>query len=71
MGPEGQCFENPLTQVDEVVITTKRPSEFDPDMPRSSKRFKLMLDSDDINMGGDVSKEDVADVEEGNSCSVM
>jgi hypothetical protein len=51
MGPEGQHFENPLTQVDEVAITTKCPSEFEPDMPRQSKRFKPMLDSDDMDMG--------------------
>ena len=44
MGPEEQRFENPSTQVDKVVIT---PSEFVPDMPRQSKRFKLMLDDID------------------------
>jgi hypothetical protein len=44
---------------DEMVITTKRASEFEPDMPRQSKRFKLMLDSDDIA----ISKGDTAEVE--------
>ena len=63
-GPEGQRFENPLAQVDEVVITTKRPSEFEPDMPRQSKRFRPMVDSDDMDMVENISKEDVADVEE-------
>jgi hypothetical protein len=64
MGPEGQRFENPLIQVDDVVITTKRPSQFEPDIPRQSKRFKPMLDIDDINVGEGISKEDTADVEE-------
>jgi len=64
MGPEGQRFENPLTHADERVITTKRRSELGSNMPRQSKRFKPMLDSDDIDMGEDISKNDVANVEE-------
>ncbi|KAF8798331.1 hypothetical protein BYT27DRAFT_7123196 [Phlegmacium glaucopus] len=47
LGPQGQRSENPLTRVDEVVIKTKRESEFEPDMPRQSKRFKPMVDESD------------------------
>jgi hypothetical protein len=64
LGVEGQHFENPLNRVDEVVITTKRPSEFEPDMPRQSKRFKPMLDGGDTAMAEDMPNEDTADVEE-------
>lgn len=65
MGPGGQRFENPLGQVDEVVISSKRRSEFEPDMPRRQrKQFQSRPDSNDINMGVDISKEVVADVRE-------
>ena len=33
LGPDGQRHENTLVHVDEVVITTKRPSEFETEVP--------------------------------------
>ena len=64
MGPEGQRIEHPLTRVDGVVITTKRRSEYETDMLRQSKRFKLTLD------GGDDTTAEPADIEEeGGKCA--
>ena len=63
MGPEGQQIEHPLTRVDEVVIRTKRRSEYETDMPRQSKRFKPTLD------GGDNTTAEPADIEEGGECA--
>jgi hypothetical protein len=65
VGPEGQRFENPLTKVDEVIITTKRPSEFEPDLPRQNKRFKPKQNGGDITTSADTSQGNAADVEEG------
>jgi hypothetical protein len=64
IGPEGQRFENQLTRVDEVVIMTKRPSEFDTDIPRQIKRFKPTLDDGDSATAEDVSEADADDFEE-------
>jgi hypothetical protein len=63
MGPGGQRFENPLTRVDEVVITTKRRSEFSTDMPRQSKKFKPTPDSGDDATAEDTSEADPDDIE--------
>jgi len=55
--PDGRRFENVLTRVDEVVITTKRPSEFETDMPRQNKRFKPTVDGDNNAALDDVEEE--------------
>lgn len=57
LGPEGQRCENTLVHLDEVVITTKRPSEFENDMPRQSKRFKPTVDDGDNEALADIEKE--------------
>jgi hypothetical protein len=42
VGPEGQRFENPLTKVDEMIITTKRPSVTDSAVRRCLDRSSFI-----------------------------
>jgi len=56
-GPEGQRHENTLVRVEEVAVTTKRPSEFETDIPRQSKRFKPTVDGGDNAALDDVEEE--------------
>ena len=55
--PEGQHCENTLVCVDEDHIKTKRPSEFETDMPRQSKRFKPTVDGSDNAALDDIEEE--------------
>ena len=73
LGPDGQRHENTLVHVDEVVITTKRPSEFETDIPRQNKRFKPTMDGGDnvalykeeeVSEGADSEKEEATNEHE-------
>ena len=73
LGPDGQRHENALVHVGEVVITTKRPSEFETDIPRQKKRFKptmdggdnvALYDEEELSEGADSKDEEATDEHE-------
>ena len=64
LGPEGQRFVNPLVLVNEEPVTKKRQSEYETDVPRQPKRFKVSLNGGDNETVEEVPEADKDDVEE-------